>query len=191
MPRLRHDSWPAATSAPAPRRIGATQQRALLPTLQAISDVAFAAPPWCYDRGDDHQLTALLHGPRTDVFVVEDGDVCGFAIGRVLCRMSLQMYGLANLADAAPGDYHLTWRAVRPDRQRQGFGTALIDCRVLHARRLGCRTVHAETDLLNLGTRRLLLSRGFVERLRVPRLRRATVTSRVMYVLPLAREVAS
>jgi GNAT superfamily N-acetyltransferase len=115
------------------------------------------------------------------VFIARDSGVRGFAIGTLLCPNSIEAYRFPPKARVRPGDYHLTWRAVEPDSQGRGIGTALVDCRISHAQSLGCRAIHGHTDQLNYPTRRLLVSRGFVECARLFLTDAQRLTSRIYY----------
>jgi GNAT superfamily N-acetyltransferase len=68
----------------------------------------------------------------------------GHSLGWVCAHEAGELVGFVNLA--WDGDLHafLLDTAVRPDRQRQGIGTALVRAALTLAQEAGCRFVHVD-----------------------------------------------
>jgi GNAT superfamily N-acetyltransferase len=162
------------------RRLSRDDALSLLPQLSEISAAAFSGPPWCLSGKQAAPLEQIL---QHDVCVFTAGakEIEGFAVGTLLSQASIDAYCSFRNANAGCGDYHLTWRAVHPAFRKRGIGAMLLDCRIEHAVQFRSRAVYGHTDQLNYGTRRLLLSRGFVECERIPVLGGGRFTSRIFY----------
>jgi GNAT superfamily N-acetyltransferase len=85
----------------------------------------------------------------------------GFGIGTVLNPQTIKRYSAAQLTECAIGDYHLTWRAVDPDAQNRGVGTAIMSSRVAHARELRCKARDRRYRLAQLGNTPSVHEAGF------------------------------
>lgn len=87
--------------------------------------------PHCYGADAEEEIARCLEGDRLALVAVEDGHVCG-------------------LAGAIPQYGHTGWElhplAVRPDRQRQGIGTALLTAMEREVARRGGITLYLGSD---------------------------------------------
>jgi ribosomal protein S18 acetylase RimI-like enzyme len=163
----------------------------MLSILADISKQAFSKAPW-NKKGRFENLISEMFRQDSDLFVVEKSSViAGFAIGTVLTCKTIELYRVPETTGSVSGDYHLTWRAVLPSYQTLGIGTMLVDCRVERARQLSCRYIHANTEMFNYSTRRLLQKLGFEEIARTARLRDGRLRTDIHYRLSLSDQVSS
>lgn len=104
--------------------------------------------PWSWTP---ERIMRKLAQPDTQVLTARDGVfLAGFAI---------MQFGEERA--------HLSLLAVRPDYQRQGVASRMLEWLTASARTAGVASIHLELRETNLGARRFYLIQGFAETVRV------------------------
>jgi ribosomal protein S18 acetylase RimI-like enzyme len=123
--------------------------------LQAIGRARYGREPLSLDkkRAMEERLSVLLRQPEFGVesWIAQEGqDVLGLAMS----QRNVSTWDMAPVLNC-----HELY--VRPSFRGRGVGSALIETMLNHARGLSCSKLTLETNVQNLGARRLYLRLGF------------------------------
>jgi ribosomal protein S18 acetylase RimI-like enzyme len=132
-----------------------TVRRAGMEEISAAVTVWQAANPDSTVPQHADALRRWVRDPDAVLLVAESG---GRVVGMVLLLPGRDQDGAGDLV---PGLRHLTGLAVRPEDQRSGVGSALLDTALREAADRKATRVTLWTTVDNAAAQRLFVSRGF------------------------------